>query len=107
MKSAARRHLKNRHTPWRLAEVLEERLLLTAADPSGEEQELLWLLNRMRTAPQAELQLLLTKGDFYVQQALDFFQVDQSLLAQQWSTLTPVQPVAWNANLADAATGHN
>lgn len=99
--------LKHRHKRCTRFESLESRLLLSASDPSPQEQQLLWLLNRMRTAPQAELQLLLTQGDSNVQQALDFFHVDQSLLASQWSSLTPAQPVAWNADLATAAAGHN
>ncbi|HVX83281.1 MAG TPA: CAP domain-containing protein [Phycisphaerae bacterium] len=87
-------------------EALEERLLLSASDPSGAEQELLWLLNRVRTDPADELPKLLGSHDPNVQQALGYFQVDQNLLAQQWTTLTAVQPLAWNANLAAAAAIH-
>jgi hypothetical protein len=82
-------------------------LLLSATDPSAQEQELLWLLNRMRTAPAAELPLLLNSSDAAIQDALSFFKVDTTVLAQQWATLSPVQPVAWNTALSTAATGHN
>lgn len=85
---------------------LESRTFLSASDPSGAEQEIYWLLNRMRTNPAAELPKLLNSTDPQVQQALAFFQVDRNLLAQQWSTLTPVQPLAWSANLAAAAALH-
>src|SRR4051812_41062340 len=89
-----------------LCETLEPRLLLSAADPSGQEQELLWLLNRMRTAPAAELDKLLGQTDFYVDEAMTYFKVDRTVLAQQWTSLVPVQPVAWNTNLAVAAAAH-
>jgi hypothetical protein len=88
------------------AHPLESRTFLSASNPSGAEQEIYWLINRMRTNPAAELPNLLNSTDPQVQRALSFFQVDRDLLAQQWSTLTPVQPLAWSANLAAAAAAH-
>jgi uncharacterized protein YkwD len=79
---------------------------MSASDPSGAEQEIYWLINRMRTNPAAELPKLLNSTDPEVQRALTYFQVDENLLAQQWATLTPVQPLAWSANLAAAAAFH-
>ncbi len=81
-------------------------MLLSASDPSASEQQILWLVNRMRTSPAAELPTLLASSDPQVQYALSYFQVDRDLLAQQWATLTPAAPLAWNANLAAAATIH-
>jgi uncharacterized protein YkwD len=75
--------------------------------PTAQTQELLELVNRLRQAPQAELNLLLNSGDPKIAQALQQFGVDRTLLAQQWSTLLPVAPLAWSAELADSATGHN
>jgi uncharacterized protein YkwD len=75
--------------------------------PTGQSQELLELVNRFRQAPQAELNLLLNSGDPKIAQALQQFGVDRNLLARQWSTLVPVAPLAWSAELAASATAHN
>ena len=85
-------------------EALEDRTLL---DAGVQEEYALELLNRMRTDPAAELPLLLNSNDPDVQNALSFFNVDRSVLAQQWATLTPVPPLAWNDLLASAAVGHS
>ncbi len=106
MNTCARKS-RNRFSLTRLCENLEPRLFLSATDPSPQEQELLWLLNRMRTAPAAELGLLLQSADPFVIEAMSYYGVDRNMLAEQWSTLRSAQPVAWNANLAGAATGHN
>ncbi len=75
--------------------------------PTGQTQELLELVNRLRQSPQAELNLLLNSGDPKIAQALQQFGVDRNLLAQQWSTLLPVAPLAWSAELTASATDHN
>jgi Calx-beta domain/Cysteine-rich secretory protein family/Domain of unknown function (DUF4114) len=75
--------------------------------PTAQAQELLELVNRLRQTPQAELNLLLNSGDPKIAQALQQFGVDRSLLAQQWSTLVPVAPLAWSAELATSAATHN
>jgi Ca2+-binding RTX toxin-like protein len=75
-------------------------------NPSGREQEMMELLNRMRTDPAGELPLLIHSKDANVNNALDFFNVNASVLADQWASLDPVQPLAWNSQLYDAAEGH-
>ncbi len=75
--------------------------------PTAQTQELLELVNRIRRAPAAELDLLLNSGDPKIAQALQQFGVDRVRLAQQWSSLTAVAPVAWSAELTTSATGHN
>jgi Calx-beta domain/Domain of unknown function (DUF4114)/SdrD B-like domain/Cysteine-rich secretory protein family len=75
--------------------------------PTAQAQEMLELVNRMRRAPAAELNLLLNSGDPKIAQALQQFGVDRTLLAQQWSGLVPVAPLAWSAELATSAAGHN
>jgi uncharacterized protein YkwD len=85
-------------------EALEDRTLL---DAGLQEEYALELLNRMRTNPQAELPLLLNSNDPDVNNALSFFNVDRQLLAQQWSTLTPVPPLAWSDTLAGTALAHS
>lgn len=86
-------------------ESLEARVLLSF-DPSGLEQESLELLNRMRQEPQAELDLLLNANDSNINSALDYFDVDIDVLRQQWATLVPAQPLAWNEDLSESALFH-
>jgi uncharacterized protein YkwD len=87
-----------------------------ARDPTNEEQLMVELVNRMRMNPQAELAKLVNlnlvptptfgspkANNVDVANALDFFQVNPAALASQWSTLTPVPPVAWNGQLAVSA----
>ncbi|MSR65316.1 MAG: DUF11 domain-containing protein [Verrucomicrobiae bacterium] len=76
-------------------------------DPSARDQHMLELVNRMRLNPAAELPLLTNATDANVQAAISGFHVDLSVLAQQWATLTPMPPLAWNAALYDAALGHS
>jgi hypothetical protein len=77
------------------------------AQPSAQEQQMLELINRMRLAPAAELNLLLNSGDAAVASALSFFKVNINTLTQQWANLLPTAPLAWSNQLSDAALGHN
>ncbi len=85
-------------------ECLEDRLTPAA---TAQELYMLELVNRMRENPAAELPILLASDDPHIQNALDFYNVDLNVLAQQWATLTPVAPLAWNENLAVAARNHS
>ena len=58
-------------------------------------------INRLRMHPTAELSQLLNASD--VQSAINYFHVDQALLQQQWSKLAPVEPLAMNQALRNAA----
>ncbi len=74
------------------------------------------MVNRMRADPQAELNRLVNinsvpsihwgspkSPDGSTNNALTFFNVSPSTLVSQWQSLTPVPPVAWNAQLAVSA----
>jgi hypothetical protein len=60
----------------------------------------------MRTNPAAELPLLLHSNDPVVNSDLAAYHVNEQILAQQWATLTPAPPLAWNDNLAASALAH-
>ncbi len=77
------------------------------AQPTALEQEMLELLNRMRLNPAQELNLLLNSSDPNINGALTAFNVDLTVLQNQWSTLIPAQALAWSSQLNDAAIGHN
>jgi hypothetical protein len=85
-------------------EPLEGRTLLSG--PSPREQQMLELMNRLRTRPAQELPLILNSKDPDVVNALAFFRVDRKALAGQWAGLSAVPPLAWNDALARAAKGH-
>lgn len=96
-----------------MLEALEARAML-AFDPTPIEQHLLELTNRFRLDPQRELSLLTTglgtparSSDADVDSALRFFNVNGSVLQQQWASLTPSAPLAWNEALYDAAEVHS
>ena len=80
---------------------------------TSEEQYHLELLNDARLNPMGDAARYitgyspLTSQFANVQQAFNFFNVNGSALLQQYQTLTPVQPLAWNEQLATAARGHN
>jgi uncharacterized protein YkwD len=93
-------------------ETLEAREV-PALNPSGFEQEMLELTNKMRMDPAGELNRLLVSTnplqarDAEVQAALTYFGVSGSTLVSQWSSLTPAAPLAWSELLTNAARGHN
>lgn len=84
-----------------------------AFDPSPFEQEMLQLLNRTRVDPVGEFARLIPStspvelADPAIEPFLDFFEVDLDLLKSQTDALTPVAPVAWNAQIRAAAEGHS
>jgi Ca2+-binding RTX toxin-like protein len=84
-----------------------ERRLLFALTITPREQELLEMLNRMRTNPQAEYNILTQTKNKDVLDAINFFGVNLTVLKQQFDALTPVQPLAWDASLRGAALGHS
>lgn len=105
-----------------VVESLESRKLLSADalqgggrvfDPSAIEQEMLEHLNRMRMAPQAELDILFTDAtsatarDADARLAVTVYQdPSPAEIAADWAKLSSVQPLAWNASLYDAAYAH-
>jgi len=89
-----------------LFERLEARQLL-AVNPTADEQEMLELINRMRTNPAAELSLLTKSTDADVNAAIAFFKVNMTVLASQWAKLKAAQPLAWNDKLYTSAKTHS
>ena len=87
-------------------------------NPTGMEQEMLEMINRMRMTPQEELDRIFLStnpgdpnyfrtGDPDVDGALSYFGVDAATLFSQWASLTPTAPLAWNESLIDAARNHS
>jgi uncharacterized protein YkwD len=91
-----------------------------ARDPTAQEQLMLEMINRMRTNPQAELEKLVnldygppvtfaspSSDDPNVAAALNFYHVRPDVLATQWQSLAPVQPLAWNPFLGQSAATYS
>ena len=81
------------------------------SNPTAQEQEFLELINRIRTAPVAELDLLLNSSDQIANAAIDAalkqFQTNRNTLRSQWDKLNPAAPLAWSSALNQAAATHN
>jgi uncharacterized protein YkwD len=83
------------------------------AAPSAQEQYMLELLNETRLDPLANAERYITSfssissPDPAIASALRSFGVDMSALFAQFKALTPAAPLAWSAQLSDAAEGHN
>lgn len=88
-----------------LFESLESRRLL-AFNPTGQEQEMLELVNRFRMDPGPELDRILNQHNPDVEEAMASFNVNMATLRAQWEQLRPAQPLAWNPELYAAARAH-
>jgi hypothetical protein len=75
--------------------------------PTDEEQLYLEFLNRMRADPVGESQRLANTSDLDVLSAYQSFGVNLALLQSEFSTNPPVQPLAMNEKLTDAARWHS
>lgn len=74
--------------------------------PNGDEQALLWLLNRARQNPAAEGVWLAGSQDPVVATGRDFFQVDKALLQSEFAGYPPQPPAAFDVRLYQAALAH-
>ncbi|MEO1432812.1 MAG: DUF4114 domain-containing protein [Cyanobacteria bacterium J06633_8] len=77
------------------------------ANPNAKEQYMLELINRMRTNPEAEYDLLINSNDEDIKNALSYFNVNLDVLKSQWNQLQAAQPVAWSNQLHDSAVTHS
>ena len=81
------------------------------SNPTAQEQEFLELINRIRIAPVAELDLLINPSDPVAKAAIDGalaqFQTNRNTLRSQWDKLNPAAPLAWSSALNQAAATHN
>jgi len=80
------------------------------AHPSGEEQELLWLMNRARQDPPAEGAFLAaldtSEEEPGIHAAVDFYDVDLGVLQDEYDAIAPKPPAAFDRRLHAAALLH-
>ncbi len=75
--------------------------------PDGNEQQMMWLMNRARSDPAAEGIWLSDTGDSDIDFAIDFFDVDITVLQNEFASYDPAPPAAFDRRLYYAAKGHS
>jgi uncharacterized protein YkwD len=88
-------------------ENLEARQLLSTGGPTNEEQYMLQLINEARTNPAAAEAQITNNLTPEVQATLQYYNVNLQAVQQTIANTTPQPPVAWNANLASAASAQS
>ena len=81
--------------------------LYDCGNPTDLEQQCLELINRARANPQAEALRLAFPTDPSVLASYKFYNVDTNLLVTQFASITPAQPLAFNAILMAAGRQHS
>ena len=77
------------------------------SDPSGEEQKMLWLMNRARANPTAEGVWLAESADPDIAGGRDFFGVNTTTLKSAFAALEVKSPAAFDIRLHDASELHS
>jgi hypothetical protein len=75
--------------------------------PDGNEQQMMWLMNRARANPTAEGQFLSNTGDPHVESDIASFRVDLPKMQAEFATYAPRPPAAFDRRLYDAALQHD
>jgi len=86
---------------------LEDRQLLSSGGPSSQQQYMLQLINMARTTPKAAAEWVSSNVTPEVRNTLNYYKVDVNAVKQSIASSTPLPPVAWNGDLADAAQSHS
>ena len=75
--------------------------------PNGDEQAVVWLMNRARQNPTAEGIFLATSAEPDVAGGREFFMVNLGLLQSEFAALAPKPPAAFDVRLYNAALAHS
>jgi hypothetical protein len=75
--------------------------------PDGNEQQIMWLMNRARSDPAQEGTWLATLDDPDVAAAFDFFSVNEDVLQSEFAGYAAKAPAAFDVRLYDAAKAHS
>ncbi len=77
------------------------------AHPDGQEQQMLWLLNRARSNPTQEGVYLSNTGNARVASAIAYFNVDLDVMRSEFAAIAVKGPAAFDNRLYEAAYGHS
>jgi hypothetical protein len=75
--------------------------------PDGNEQQMMWLMNRARSNPTQEGVWLAATGDVQVEGAINFWNVDLELMKAEFKSYQKKPPAAFDARLYAAAKAHS
>ena len=75
--------------------------------PDGNEQQMVWLMNRARSDPAQEGVWLATMTDPDVAAARSFWQVDTTVLQEEFAAIPAKPPAAFDVRLYNAARAHS
>lgn len=78
-----------------------------SSHPDGNEQQMLWLMNRARANPALEGKWLATTDLPEVAGGRDYFKVDTQLLQEEFDAIAATPPAAFDARLYQAAEDHS
>jgi len=76
-------------------------------NPTGDEQEMLWLINRSRANPVEDCARMLYTDDSYVQAALQYYKVNKTQTLTKFEQYAAKPPLVMNRLLLEAARGHS
>jgi hypothetical protein len=74
--------------------------------PDGNEQQMIWLMNRARSNPTAEGSWLANTGDARIQANINFFGVNLPKMQAEFASYAAEPPAAFDRRLYDAAFQH-
>lgn len=77
------------------------------AHPDGNEQAMVWLMNRARANPTREGQFLAASGDRRVASAIDYFRVDLAKMQAEFAAIPARQPAAFDRRIYEGSLVHS
>lgn len=75
--------------------------------PDGNEQAMIWLMNRARSNPTKEGLFLSDTGDSQVANAINYFKVDLSILKSEFAAIAPMEPAAFDRRIYEGSQTHS
>ncbi|MCB1920637.1 MAG: hypothetical protein KDJ28_11745 [Candidatus Competibacteraceae bacterium] len=75
--------------------------------PNGDEQQIVWLMNRARQDPTAEGIWLATSTEPSIANGRNFFQVNTQMLQEEFASYAAKPPAAFDVRLYNAAKAHS
>ncbi len=75
--------------------------------PDGNEQAMIWLMNRARSNPTKEGLFLSDTGDSQVASAINYFKVNLSILKSEFAAIAPMEPAAFDRRIYEGSQTHS
>ena len=75
--------------------------------PDGNEQQMVWLMNRARANPPAEGLFLINSGDSFINDGISYLKVNTTLLVSEFAAIAAKPPAAFDRRLYEASRVHS